>query len=379
MGKFRFLCCLALAALTLGCEKAPYLTLSTTRIEMPGDGGTQTVSLSVNREWSLMADQTWCDVTPLSGGKSDEAVLTVTCQPNTVYGMRSCTVRIIAEDLQQTLTVIQLQNDAIQVSPDSFDLDGRARTISVDVGTNVPYTVEVDPACQAWISQVISRGLVYKELQFEISECPPEAEAREGKVYFRQQDGPLTGVLTIRQAPRFAIQADSTVYHVGPEASVLEVGLQTNVKYVVSMRPSDGQWVSVMAASGTRVLTPAVCPLQIAENRTRNVREAQVTFKPEDESTKADPCLVRILQMPSKSILLIEHSAATLAAPRFDGTFLSALVDWGDGRTETWKEGLVHTYASPGEYVTRIEMEGDFTYVEIPSFEGVSHIDFSRL
>ena len=144
------------------------------------------------------------------------------------------------------------------------------------------------------------------------------------------------------------------------------------------MQYSAQEWLSVQEEAGTRVLTPSVCRVQVGEHSGRNIREGTVTFTPADASVKADPCVVTISQFPPKSVLLVEHTAATMAVPRFDGNTFTCLIDWGDGVTDIWKEGLVHSFAPVATYVTRIEADGNFKSIEVPSLEGILHIDMRK-
>lgn len=373
MKKLPFLLLLLLA---FACKPDPYLTLSVKELQAPVEGGSLSFSISTREDWTLLCDGEWCTAAPLSG--SGAADVSLTCQPNTSYGLRSCTVRVRAGELQASVVVTQAQNDAILVSPDVFDLDGRRHIIQVEVGANITYEMEIDPACQDWIQPDETRSLSYRQPRFIVSACAPEAEPREGRIHFRQKDGAVSSVVTVRQTPQSAVLADSLVYHVPAEGGLLEIGLQSNISYTATVQYSAQEWLSVQEEAGTRVLTPSVCRVQVGEHSGRNIREGTVTFTPADASVKADPCVVTISQFPPKSVLLVEHTAATMAVPRFDGNTFTCLIDWGDGVTDIWKEGLVHSFAPVATYVTRIEADGNFKSIEVPSLEGILHIDMRK-
>ena len=193
MKKLPFLLLLLLA---FACKPDPYLTLSVKELQAPVEGGTVSFSISTREGWTLLCDGEWCTAVPLSG--SGAADVSLTCQPNTTYGLRSCTVRVRAGELQASVVVMQAQNDAVLVSPDVFDLDGRRHIIQVEVGANIPYEVEIDPACRDWIQPDETRSLSYRQPRFIVSACAPDAEPREGRIHFRQKDGAVSSVVTVR-------------------------------------------------------------------------------------------------------------------------------------------------------------------------------------
>ena len=374
MKRLPFLLVLLLA---FACKPDPYLTLSVKELQAPAEGGPLSFSISTREDWTLLCDGEWCTAAPLSG--SGSADVSLACQPNTTYGLRSCLVRVRAGELQASVVVTQVQNDAVLVSPAAFDLDGRLHIIQVEVGANVAYEVEIDPACRDWIQpEESSRSLSYRQPRFVVSACAPEAEPREGSIRFRQKDGGASSVVTVRQAPRSAVLADSLVYHVPAEGGLLEIDLQSNISYTATVQYSAQGWLSIQEEAGTRVLTPSVCRVQVGAHSGRTLREGTVTFAPADASVKADPCVVTVSQFPPKSLLLVEHAAAAMPVPRFDGDTFTCLIDWGDGVVDTWKEGLVHSFAPGATYVTRIEADGNFNSIEIPSLEGILHLDLCK-
>ena len=106
-------------------------------------------------------------------------------------------------------------------------------------------------------------------------------------IRFRQKDGGASSVVTVRQAPRSAVLADSLVYHVPAEGGLLEINLQSNISYTATVQYSAQGWLSIQEEAGTRVLTPSVCRVQVGGHSGRTLREGTVTFAPADASVKA--------------------------------------------------------------------------------------------
>ena len=56
--------------------------------------------------------------------------------------------------------------------------------------------------------------------------------------------------------------------------------------------------------------------------------------------------------------LLVGHSGATLGSPQWVGSNISGTIDWGDGSSEKYDEGVKHSYEAEGEYKASFDMQG---------------------
>ena len=101
---FALVFCLA-AILLAGCQKEPSLTISgPASLELGVDGGSQTLTFTANRDWTVSSSDSWVSVSPSSGKASDKPVsVTVRCNANTTYDDRSATVTIRMEGLTHFL------------------------------------------------------------------------------------------------------------------------------------------------------------------------------------------------------------------------------------------------------------------------------------
>lgn len=95
--------------LLASCEKAPYVAMSGPHnYNFNCKGGTETFTVSSNRDWSISSSASWISVSPSSGVASDkEITVTITCSPNTTYEGRTATIKVKAEALTETITVVQ--------------------------------------------------------------------------------------------------------------------------------------------------------------------------------------------------------------------------------------------------------------------------------
>lgn len=106
----KYLSIIPLAALILAaCNKeapTPTLSLDTTNLEFSAEGGSKTVKLESNTEWTVTTDeQDWYTVSPASGNGNAE--LTVTLNAHTEAIARSAEVLVEASGLVSTLAIVQ--------------------------------------------------------------------------------------------------------------------------------------------------------------------------------------------------------------------------------------------------------------------------------
>lgn len=86
-----FFASLAILATLVGCNKdkeepsvAPSLSLDKTEVELGKEGGSATITLTTNRDWTATPSAEWIAVEPESGSASDDAQsVTITVLPNT--------------------------------------------------------------------------------------------------------------------------------------------------------------------------------------------------------------------------------------------------------------------------------------------------------
>ena len=223
-----------LCMISLSCEKEPILIVSQDAVSFGEEGGKMELPVIANKTWIASSDQNWCQVSPVHGDatENNHFVLTVLCDTNTSYDSRTCTITIACMDISRTVHVSQTKNEGLFLSNDSFNLTNDAQRISVEVKANVDYTCVIDDSCSEWIKTVKTKGLSTNTVIFDISKNE-EYEEREGKVYFSQKDGLLSGIVTIRQSQHNGLFVSTPEYHLSNEQHLLTVEVKSNVDFVV--------------------------------------------------------------------------------------------------------------------------------------------------
>ena len=108
-----FVSILAAAALFVGCKdngensELPALSVNPTEITIDKAGGSQTITVKSNRDWTVKTDADWLAPTPTSGNASKkDATVSVKALANTGYN-RTGTVTVSTEFDYKTITVTQ--------------------------------------------------------------------------------------------------------------------------------------------------------------------------------------------------------------------------------------------------------------------------------
>lgn len=265
---------LALSIVATSCEKAPFLTLSTPKtINFTDQGGTQSITFTANRDWSVSSSDSWCKVSPSSGNKADGNItVTLTCEQNTTYDPRSATLTLRVEELSETITVTQDTNLGLLVSPTSYDLSNAAQSIEVEVRANVKYAVEIDAACKDWITQTGTKALSTEKITFSIA-ANESYDSREGKITITQTDGSLSETIVVKQSQTNGLFITTPEYDLSNEEHTLSVEVKANVSFQVSPQVD---WIKYVE---TKALASSTIVLSIEANATYDDRTGTVLVK----------------------------------------------------------------------------------------------------
>ena len=220
-----------------------------------------TVSISEDsREW----------ISQVSTKAMSSEVLVFLIAANTMYDSRKGTITVSSGDIEQTITVVQAQKDALIIAEKEYNVGSESSTMSFEVQTNIPFTVSVSDDAAEWISPVTTKALTTETLMFQIAENSLYV-AREGLITVRGVN--LEQTVKVIQAQKDALIIASKEYKVGPEASTLSFEVQANVPLEVSFSNGAGEWISQVT---TKSLTTETLVFMISENTFHDAREGGI-------------------------------------------------------------------------------------------------------
>jgi Viral BACON domain/Secretion system C-terminal sorting domain/Putative binding domain, N-terminal len=122
-------------------QAAPTLTRNPTSWAAPFAGGTQTVSITSNTDWTVSSDQTWLTSNILSGTANGSIILTAAANPSTTSS-RSATISIAAPGLTaRTVNVTQPKANTLTLSPTTWTTSSTAKNTTITVTSNATWTI----------------------------------------------------------------------------------------------------------------------------------------------------------------------------------------------------------------------------------------------
>lgn len=286
------LCCIL--GLVSSCEKAPFLVLnSPNSLNFTDQGGSQIVSFSVNRDWTVSSSDSWCKAS-VSSGRKPEGVTTIsiTCDPNTTYDSRSTNVVIRADELMESITVTQDSNMGIIVTPSSFNISHEAQTLEINIRANIDYTISMINKDSKWISVVDTKSLSSEKIILNIAQNDSFDE-REGHLNIGIKGGGLHTSVVIKQAPTPSLSVSQTKRFVSNEKQSIEIGVDSNYEYEVLSKTS---WIHVV---DTKSISHSTISLSVDNNDAHETRVGSIIVHQIEGKLEAE---ITINQSPDGTI-----------------------------------------------------------------------------
>lgn len=236
------------------CQKAPSLTMSgPTNLELNADGGSNSITFTANRDWTIKSSDPWVTVSPSSGEASDSPVtVTVRCGANTTYDDRTATVTIIMEELSQTVTIKQAAALGLIVPTQNYEVQAEAGTLEVEVQANVQYQVSTSAD---WIKQTNTKGLTTDKLAFSIEENKTR-DARSATITIAGNG--MTQTIAISQAKQKYLTFD--IVTGGEIIWKCEDWSDTSFAKEIQYSINGGEWISI-----TSTITGESIPVNIGD------------------------------------------------------------------------------------------------------------------
>lgn len=225
------------------CEKETILIIDQTSLSFPDSGGSQTITLTVNKPWTVISDQTWCKISPSGGEEASSMRITITCDTNTSFDARNCEITFTCAELSQTISISQDTNNGLLVSQTSFELTKNAQQLEIDIRANVKFSVEIDSACIDWVKYNSTKGLSISTLVLDIAENTTY-DNRQGTVLIKQEDGPLFSTVHIRQSQTDGLFVYDTDHIISSDGGIIDFGVVSNVDYEIIIPDSASDWIA---------------------------------------------------------------------------------------------------------------------------------------
>ena len=189
--------------------------------------------------------------------------------PNETYDARSAVIRFIDREngIEQTVTVTQMQRDAIVVAQNVYQIGVEGGALDFAVQANVDFTVSTNAD---WITQVETRGLTERMLCFDVAPNEGE-EMREAAITL--ESGSATQIIKVQQFGKTEepfIELSLQEYKIGNAGGTFQIDVRTNIEYQVMM-PDESWIIETMYDGSTHFF-------EVLLNDTYDARTAEIRF-----------------------------------------------------------------------------------------------------
>ena len=261
------------------------LILSQNEYTIGSEGGSISVEISSNFEFEVdMPNVDWIKSASQTRAQSSHT-LSYIISPNSTYDDREAVIvfKDANNEKKESVTVKQRQKDAVLLSNRKVELPQEGGTFSVDINSNVDYSVEIPKSYNSWLSEIQSnenatRTLSVSTLSFKAANSDLY-DKREGEIYFKYKD--LADTLKVYQSGGAILVLSQTDYNLGGGASTISIELKSNISYVVT---TSADWITEVS---TRAVSSSTKKFDISANRTGQSRSGRITFTTSDGSKSA--------------------------------------------------------------------------------------------
>lgn len=189
-------------SVTIKQRQKDAILLSSKKVEISQDGGTFLVGVNSNVDYSIEIPPTcsnWIGRLTSSNAKTRAIVKTTPSfkvSNSEQYDKREGEIYFKYKNIADTLRVYQSGGAILVLSKSDYNLEGGATTISVELKSNIEYSVK--PSVD-WITEISTRAVSSSTKSFKIS-ANKTGNSRTGKITFTASDGTKTATVTVVQA-----------------------------------------------------------------------------------------------------------------------------------------------------------------------------------
>ena len=260
--------------------------------------GEKEISFKTSQSWKVEVPSTsrdWLTVTPISGEKGS-SVVTFSVKANETYENRAAEVFLTSGADKKTITVTQVQKDALVIAKSSYTVAQGGDNISVEVGHNVDFDVNID---SDWIKQSKSRAYVTETLKFTVAKNSTFSK-REGVITFVSKDGSIKQEVKVYQAPNDGLIVSKNEYVFNAKQHTFDIEIKANVDYRI-----EDPKVSWLHRIESRALTSRTVRYQVDANEDVEGRVAEIRIVSADGKLSE---IVTVTQVQKDALVVAKNS-----------------------------------------------------------------------
>ena len=302
------------------------ITVTTDKVELGAEGGTFTIELKSNIDFSYEIEGDW--IKYVSTKAYADKALTFTAEANDGVQKREGSITIKGGGFSETVKVYQSgEEPALVISQNEYNLEADGGSIAVEISSNVAVTMTI-PKDALWITENKTKSVSTSTFHLDIA-ANETYEARSAEVTFSNEESGLSEKITVNQKGKTFIHVTS----VALDKNNLTLIEDEKATLVATVSPEDATDKSVEWSSDK----PEVASVdENGEITAKSAGTAIITVTTKDGG-KTATCTVTIDSKfrPVTSITLDKTSASLKAG---ETVTLTATVNPDDAtdKTVTW-------------------------------------------
>ena len=189
-------------------------------------GAPKTLKVTSDYDWTIATAYDWLHLDVESGVAGEETTVTVTCDESELAELREGTIRIVSEDSEKVVHVVQsaagqMLDPFISVATGNLlEVDAEEGNSTITVQYNTPYEVSVD-ADWLTLEQTGTRAMVNWD-EYKLTRTANESETpRTGTIRFFSAEKNLEAIVTVVQEGKEVIFENNLIQW-GFDASLMD-------------------------------------------------------------------------------------------------------------------------------------------------------------
>ena len=259
---------------TVSQKQKDALLITTDKYELEQAGGEIEVEVKANIDYQIKIaedSKSWISESTTRALTSHKHAFVISASEE--YDKREGEIRVISGDKEEIIKVYQSGGAILLLSQNEYVVSDAGETISIEVKSNFEFGIQMPEV--DWISEATdTRAASSHTIKYDIA--PNETyDSRSAEIIFVDKNSDIKEVVKIEQVQKDALILSKSKYTIPSEGETIEVVLQSNVKFDISI---DADWISQVDAPATRGMEEHKLYFKVEENSLKEERSANITI-----------------------------------------------------------------------------------------------------
>ena len=172
------------------------ITVTTDKVELGTEGGTFTIELKSNIDFSYAIEGDW--IKYVSTKAYTDRTLTFTAEANESVQKREGSVTVMGGGFSETVEVYQSgEEPTLVISQNEYNLEAEGGSIVVEVTSNIAVTMAI-PEDAAWITENSTKSVSTSTFHLDVAANETEV-SRSAEITFSNEETGLSEAITVKQ------------------------------------------------------------------------------------------------------------------------------------------------------------------------------------